>query len=60
MGQKLVNSENTKRWKALELRYRKAIVRELNIETIHDMLLKLRQNAMKSGGMLIQMMAPIA
>lgn len=38
MGQKLVNSENTKRWKALELRYRKAIVRVPNIETIHDML----------------------
>ena len=38
MEQKFVNTENTKRWKAMELRYRKAIVRDLNIETIHDTL----------------------
>lgn len=38
MEQKFINAENTKRWKAMELRYRKAIVRDLNIEMIHDTL----------------------
>lgn len=38
MEQNVINAENIKRGKALELRYRKAMVRELNIETIQDTL----------------------
>lgn len=55
-----MNAEETKRWKAKNLRYKKPMVKELNLDTIREKLFDIQGgNAKKSVGIRILRMERI-